>query len=173
MRSRGTIPAPSRHHPGPAHPRTARGLRARPRRDTPRHDTSDHDTPRTCCAGQRLRGVLRSEDGRGSVGWRGGRTSLSNMRWGSPVWGGGREGGPDVGSEPGYHSPVWGRSGSPTWGGERGTRGGVGVPMWGEDQGIAPQFGWPPSGARGWQWSPMGQVPGALTGLTSGGIPPC
>lgn len=31
--------------------------------------------------------------------------------------------------------------GVPVWGGEGGTRGGAEAPMWGEDQGIAPQFG--------------------------------
>lgn len=82
MRSRGTIPAPSRHHPGPAQPRTARGMRARPRRDTPRHDTSDRDTPRTCSAGQRLRGALRSEGGPGVRGAEG-------IGHRSPAWDGG------------------------------------------------------------------------------------
>lgn len=127
MRSRGTIPAPSRHHPGPAHPRTARGLRARPRRDTPRHDTSDRDTPRTCSAGQRLRGAPGSEDGWGLWVARGSDITLQpgvgvpGMGWGSRGWSRcGNCAGMSllgIGRGSGVGVPVWGAEGGQEWGG--------------------------------------------------------
>lgn len=79
----------------------------------------------------------------GGCGWPGDRTSLSNRGWGFPGWGGGREGGPDVEIVPGCHSSVLG--GGQEWesrcGVLKGVRSGAGAPIWGEDEGIAPQFG--------------------------------
>lgn len=55
------------------------------------------------------------------------------------------------------------------WGAEGGNRDGAGVPMWGEDQGVTPQFGELRSGERGWQCSPCGAGAGcAVTGLVFG-----
>lgn len=59
MRSRDTIPAPCRHHPGAAHPRTARAAGTPP----PRHAPSRYGRSRH--APHLLRGALPSEDGRG------------------------------------------------------------------------------------------------------------
>lgn len=129
--------APSRHHAGtipvPRTPAPPAGCGHAPAATRPVTIRPITTRPAPAARG--------SEDGRG-VGHR------------PPVCGGGRESGPDVGSGSGCHSRYWEGVGLgvPVWGGEGGTRGGAEAPMWGEDQGIAPQFGRLRSGARCWQW---------------------
>lgn len=172
MRSRGTIPAPSRHHPGPAHPRTARAAGTPP----PRHAPSRYVRPRH--APHLLRGAAapRASEKRGWAGECGvARGSDITVQQGVEVPGVGRgsRGGPDVGSGSGCHSPGRRQGWESQCGVVKGEPGvGRGRPCGDRIRASLPSSSGSVLERRAGSASRVGQVPGVPSRVWEGNNPP-